>query len=225
MSLETLELMQPIYRSVYRAQARPGQAESAADRLIQLASSCRLGLAVGEVMTISLFRWRTHFFTYWESIDQPVTPDAIFAGMDDLLLAWPGAATARTFVPMMDIFHYLAAESVDQWRRKTPVDQSWARLARLRPELVSSYIFYHYQLQEEKPGSGDKYGLISLHENLIFFYQERPALIEAEPSPGKLTTHNTPDRWHDVMFPHFDLWDDAEPGQEIWRDVALLIHR
>lgn len=217
--------MLPIYRSVHRAQAQSGQTDAASARFIEVASTCCLGTAPGDLITVSVFRWRSHFFTYWESIEQPVAPAALFGDMDELLERWPGAEAPRTFVPMVDIFHYLAPESVAHWQRKAPVTQGWGRLARLRPEMVSSYIFYHYQLQEEKPGIGDKYGLISLHENLIFFYQEQPTVLEAATQRGKLTTTNTPDHWHDVMFPHFDLWEDAQPGQEIWREVSLLIHR
>jgi hypothetical protein len=88
--------------------------------------------------------------------------------------------------------------------------------------MVSSYIFSHYQLQEERPGQHDKYWLISLHEDLLFFYQELPPF--PAPRPGKLATTNTPDDWQAVMFPHFEQWDDAPPGAEIWRPVELILH-
>jgi hypothetical protein len=26
------------------------------------------------------------------------------------------------------------------------------------------------------------------------------------------------------MLPHFNLWDDAPAGQEIWRDINLIGH-
>ncbi|MCB0062225.1 MAG: hypothetical protein KDE19_08925, partial [Caldilineaceae bacterium] len=154
----------------------------------------------------------------------------IFSGTDAWLEPWPGASTPRHFVPMMDIFHYLAPENlhgdpVAVWRRKAPVQQAWGRLARLQPAMVSSYIFYHYQMQEEKPGVGDQYGIISLHEDLIFFYQERPAVVRPAENPGKLQTTNTPNHWHDVMFPHFHLWEDAPAGQEIWREIETVYHR
>ena len=226
--------MPTIYRSVYRAQAKPDQADSALNRLCDLATALPLGTAPGDLMTVSLLRWGLHIFAYWESVDQPHAPETLFPGLDDLLESWPGATPkgdiARTFVPMMDIFHYLAPENlagdaVAAWRRKAPVDQAWGRLARLQPPMVSSYIFLHYQLQEEKPGIGDKYGLISLHEDLIFFYQEQPAVVEAAVNPAKLSTTNTPDHWHDVMFPHFHLWDDAPTGQEIWREIDPVLHR
>ncbi len=229
-----IESMQSIYRSIYRAQAKPAQAEAARKRLSDWATALPLGTAPGDLLTVSLLRWGLHIFAYWESIGQPRAPETLFPGFDDLLEAWPGAtpdaSTVRTFVPMMDIFHYLAPENlagdpVEAWRRSAPVEQAWGRLARLQPPMVSSYIFLHYQMQEEKPGVGDQYGLIALHEDLIFFYQERPSVLQVAEKPGKLSTTNTPDHWHDVMFAHFHLWEDAPPGQEIWREIEPLLHR
>jgi hypothetical protein len=217
--------MNSIHRSVYRAQIRPGQEAAALARLKSQADTFILGQDIGELMTISLFRWGVHLFAYWESIGQAVTADTLFREMSALLESWPGAATPRTFVPMLDIFHWQEPADVEHWRRKAPIDRISGRLARLNPALVSSYIFYHYQLQEERPGSVDKYGLISLHENLIFFYQELPAIVEEPAIRGKLITTNTPDHWHDVMFPHFVLWDDVAPGQEIWREMEMVLSR
>ena len=76
--------------------------------------------------------------------------------------------------------------------------------------MVSSYIFLHYQMQEEKPGAGDKYGQISIHENLLFFYMEQPVTNEAAQHEGQLKTTHTPPNWHEVMFPHFQPWEDLE---------------
>ena len=221
--------MPSIHRSTYRAQAKAGQREAALAHFHQSAQQFKLGLAVGDLMTISLFRWGAYFFVYWESVGQEILPEALFGDMSESLESWHGGANpqppqARCFVPMMDIFHCLAAENVAQWKRKAIPERITGRVARLQPEMVSSYIFYHYQLQEEKPGSFDKYGIISLHENLIFFYQEHPFVVE-EPLPkGKLSTSHTPPDWHGVMFPHFMLWNDAEPGQEIWRETELIFH-
>ncbi|MCB0128847.1 MAG: hypothetical protein KDE58_41560, partial [Caldilineaceae bacterium] len=222
--------MPTIHRSIYRAEAKGGQEAAAVAALCAQAHELVLGTAPGDLLTISLLRWARQIFAYWESIDEPRTPERIFGLCAEQLEPWPGAATPRTFVPMMDIFHYLAPENlhgdpVEAWRRKAPVAQVWGRLARLQPSMVSSYIFYHYQMQEEKPGVGDQYGIISLHEDLIFFYQERPAVVRAAEKPGKLQTTNTPPHWHDVMFPHFHRWDDAPPGQEIWREIEPLLHR
>ncbi|MFN8443346.1 MAG: hypothetical protein U0175_21395 [Caldilineaceae bacterium] len=221
--------MPPIHRSIYRAQAKAGQAEAAVAWFQRRAQDLRLGFSPGELMTLSLFRWGVHFLLYWESVEEEAAPELLFGDGSVLLEMWPGGATlqppsARCFVPMMDIFHCLAPQSVEDWRRKSPIEQVVGRVARLQPEMVSSYIFYHYQLQEEQPGSFDKYGIISIHENLIFFYQEHPFIVEEPRRVGKLATTHTPADWHGTMFPHFKLWEDALAGQEIWREVELVFH-
>ncbi len=213
-----------VYRAVYRAQCKTDLESATLDRFTATTPALRQAVDDGILLTISLFRWGRHFFVYWESLEQPVAPTTLFGDRTDLLEVWPGEAAPRTFVPMVDIFHCQTPVDLAHWRRKQPIERLQGRLTRLKPEMASSYIFYHYQLQEEKPGSFDKYCLISMQENLLFFYQEVPAVVETLPYPGKLTTTNTPDHWHDVMFPHFLLWDDAPPGQEIWREIEVIFH-
>lgn len=217
--------MHAIHRFVYRAQAKPGQEAAAVAAFQAQANALTPGLQAGDLMTLGVFRLGPHFFAYWERIATPHAPDALFGAVDAYLLPWPGRDTLRTFVPMTDIFHWQSPGGVEHWRRKVTPERISGRLARLKPEMASSYIFYHYQLQEERPGSVDKAGLIALHENLIFFYQEHPAVVEPPAVPGKLHTANTPDHWQDVMFPHFDLWDDTADGETIWRSLELVCHR
>lgn len=215
--------MHSIHRSVYRAQALAGQEQAAVAALQARAASASLGTGVGDLLTLSVFRLGNHLFAYWESIGRVVTPETLFAAMGDTLAAWPGTDAPRYFVPMTDIFHWQTPADVEHWRRKTPVERVSGRLAQLKPEMASSYIFYHYQLQEERPGSVDKVGQISLHEDLIFFYQEVPSIVETPAIPGKLTTNNTPDHWQDVMFPHFNLWEDTTPDERIWRSLEVVV--
>jgi hypothetical protein len=221
--------MPALHRSVYRATARPAAEDAAIDYLRSQIALLSIGDAAGDVLTISLFQWGRQLIAYWESVDRLLPPERLFGERADLFESWPGLTASRLFAPMMDIFHYQepgrgGLDPLEDWRRKAPVQRVGGRLARLNPSMVSSYIFYHYQLQEEKPGKVDKYGLITIHEDLIFFYQEYPAVVEEPRRAGKLTTTHTPDHWHDVMFPHFNLWGDAPSGQEIWREIALTIH-
>lgn len=216
--------MPTVYRVLYRAQAQPGLEAAAVARLMTAVDPLQRKLAAGDLLTASLFRWGRHFFTYYEGVEHPVAPEELFGATDDLLAAWPGADRPRTFAPMLDIFHWQTPIDLAHWRRKQPVERPQGRITRLKPAMASSYIFYHYQLQEEKPGSNDKYGIIAMHENLLFFYQEAPAVVEPAPYPGKLTTKQTPDDWHGTMFPHFILWDDTPPGEEIWRQTEVLFH-
>lgn len=216
--------MSLIHRSLYRAQAQPGLESVAAAHLTARQDTLLPLVSAGQLLTATLFQWRDHFFAYWESIDQPLSLPTLLGERFDLLQPWPGDRAPRTFVPMTDIFHCQEPVDLAHWRRKQPVERIQGRITRLKPAMASSYIFYHYQLQEEKPGSFDKHCLIGMHENLLFFYQEIPPVVEALPRPGKLTTHNTPDDWHGTMFPHFSLWEDAPAGEEIWRQVEVLWH-
>ncbi len=217
-------MSQPLHRFVYRAQCRPGQQEATIAAWRAREESLRTRQAGRHILTASVFAWQDQFFLYYETVNPSLLPDTLAGEMDDLLESWPGHAQPRRFVPMMDIFHCGEPTSEEYWRRKTPPEQVSARITRLQPEMVSSYIFYHYQMQEEKPGSFDKYCLISIHENLLFFYRESPNVVESPPRTGKLSTQNTPADWHGTMFPHFRLWDDAPMGEEIWRGVELVLH-
>lgn len=224
--LDNTPTVKSIYRSVYRAQLDDERDETTLAGLRACVEQQRLGMEQGDLMTISLFRWRAHLFCYWESVERETTPEAIFGPINTKLTDWPGGMGGpRQWVPMMDIYHCLEPISVEDWRRKRRNDQISGKVARLNSDWVSSYIFYHYQYQEEQPGVWAKYGLITLHEDLIFFYQEMPYVIEAPRRVGKLQTHNTPEDWQAVMYPHFNQWTDAPTGQEIWRDVELVVHR
>jgi hypothetical protein len=217
--------LETICRCMYHAQARPGQEDACAGLLKRHLPAFRARLDAGQVLTASAFRWRAHYFLFYETVDHILAPQELLGGVEDVLLAWPGLpwqAGQRFFVPLMDIFHCVAPAGLQHWRRKQPPERIHARLARLKPEMVSSYIFHHYQLQEERPGSFDKYCLIGLQENWLFFYLEHPFVVETPPAPGKLNTANTPADWQAAMNPHFMLWEDARPGQEIWRDIETV---
>lgn len=215
--------MKQIFRRMVRAQCGAGKAEDCLMGLAALRPVLAERVARGELLTASAFAWGEQFFFYYECIERPLEPEQLFGAASDLLAEWPGGAAGRRFVPLMDIFHCVEPQGLEHWRRKRPPERVFARLARLKPEMVSSYIFYHYQLQEETPGSFDKYCLIGIHENLLFFYLEHPFVVEPPSVPGKLTTHNTPDHWQDVMDPHFAPWGEVAPDQRIWRDIQTVL--
>ncbi len=212
----------PVHRLVFRGQLRPAAADRLPDKLTQWAPLLQKKIANGEVLTASLFRAEDQLFFYCECLRTKLPASELAAPLDDLLHDWPGTGNPRRWVPMMDIFHYSRPLSVDHWRRSEAPQERTGRLIYLRPEMVSSYIFYHFQLQEEKPGAlGSKYGLISQHENLLFFYMEKPDVAESESYAGHLKTQNTPPNWGDVMDPHFQPWSD-EDGERLWRPIECV---
>lgn len=90
------------------------------------------------------------------------------------------------------------------------MERQVGRVAHLKPEMVASYVYYHYQLQEEHAFHGPKYEIIGIHENLLFGYQEFPAIIEEPILPKKLATSGTPEDWNESrMDLHFQPWPDG----------------
>jgi len=212
-----------VHRLVFRSHLRPMAMDRLSDKLDQVTPLLSKQVANDQLLTASLFQWNDQLFFYCESLRTKLGASELLTPLDDLLETWPGEGTPRHWVPMMDIFHYSRPLSVDHWRRSEAPGEYTARIIYLRPEMVSSYIFYHFQLQEEQPGAlGSKYGLISQHENLLFFYMEKPDVAESESYAGHLKTQHTPPNWGDVMDPHFQPWPDDE-GERLWRPIECIL--
>lgn len=172
---------------------------------------------------LSIFQDGKELFLYYECTSQGVELEQLFQGAAEILKEWPGGEQPRLWVPMMDIFHYQQPVSAEHWKRSHTEGTPYGRVAALKPEQVASYVYHHYQYQEERPGDGDKYGIIGLHENLLFFYSELPATVEPAPYSGKLATNLRPENWGEVMDPHFRKWSEMEPDQAIWKKLALVL--
>jgi hypothetical protein len=196
-------------RLIYRAQVKEGledtakavmQEEKRAYQLVQ--NDC--------LMTIAAYYWNNNVFLYYECIEDTVLPDHIFPDMPDYLVDWPGEEVMRKWIPMIDVFHFNEPVSKEHWIRKSPVESRKGRVAHLKPEMMASYIYYHYQLQEERAFLGGKYEIIAMHENLLFGYQEFPNVVEEPLAVKKLSTTGTPANWNDSrMDLHFQPWDDG----------------
>ncbi len=197
-------------RCIYRAQLKEGQEEEGLELFRQRLDAVRRDMGDGLLMTLTGHRWKRSVFLYYECLNEAYHPDRWFAGMEQVLEAWPGEDKPRSWIQMIDVFHFNAPESPEHWRRKAPVERRVGRVAHLLPEMMASYIYYHYQLQEEHAFFGPKYEIIAMHENLLFGYQEFPAVVEEPVLPRKLDTKGTPATWTDSrMDLHFQAWEDG----------------
>ncbi|PRX61505.1 hypothetical protein B0G52_12524 [Cohnella sp. SGD-V74] len=144
--------------------------------------------------------------------------------IERLLEPWPGGESGDRFeVRLNDIFHDDEPSEDVPWRRPGyEPRQRVGSLARLKPEQYASYVFLHYQLQEEKPRGFSKYYIIGSFERFIFSYQELPAQVEP-PRKGLLATANTPQDWHGAMEPHFEPWADTAEEERIWRELEEIV--
>jgi len=196
-------------RMMYRAQLKKGMEEKALEALRgePKAKQC---VDYHKLMTISGYRHQQNIFLYYECIEEDMTPEEIFPDLGGYLEDWPGKTDMRKWIPMIDVFHFNAPASEEHWRRKAPVEKRVGRVAHLKPEMMASYIYYHYQLQEERAFLGGKYEIIAMHENLLFGYQEFPNIVEEPVLDKKLQTSGTPKNWEDSrMDLHFQPWEDG----------------
>ncbi|MCY9668107.1 hypothetical protein M5X11_24820 [Paenibacillus alginolyticus] len=197
-------------RFMFRAQWKTGKAEAGLSRWTELVNNDQKLFDDGEMMTIAGYRWEYQIFLYCECIHREWQPEGIFVDLGEFLQEWPGKSEFRKWIPLVDVFHFNEPVSFEHWKRKQPVERRVGRVAHLRPEMIGSYIYYHYQLQEERAFLGDKYEIIGIHENLLFGYQEFPKVIEEPAAPKKLNTSGTPGNWNDSrMDLHFQPWEDG----------------
>ncbi|SFB50665.1 hypothetical protein SAMN05216312_110266 [Cohnella sp. OV330] len=197
-----------IERRIYRAEWLDGKKGEGVEALGKSGQALSL-VRAGRVMTAAAFHWENNLFLYYECIDGPIAPEEIAGDAESYLQDWPGQARPRKWIPMIDVFHFNEPTSAEHWLRKDPVERRAGRVAHLKPEMAASYIYYHYQLQEERAFLGPKYEIIAMHENLLFGYQEFPAVMEAPMLPGLLHTKGTPEPWSDArMDLHFQPWED-----------------
>lgn len=139
------------------------------------------------------------------------------------LEAWPSERGNRLSVPMQDIFHDGVPTDPESWRGSRQVDDRIGCIARLKPDMAASYIYYHYQMQEERPENFNKTYIIGAHGTFLFSYREHPAVVSEIKRAGKLCSHNTPANWQEVMEPHFERWTDVADNEKLWRSMERLL--
>lgn len=196
-----------VYRLMYAAYAKPG--ENYTD------------LQHPDVSHLSLSRFGDILFLYLEASRPDLAAEQAVGGET---LPFPDG---RRWVWVPELYHFSTPRSEEHWKRAIP-KRPWVRVNRVRHDKFSSYVFYHHQLQEEKPGNGDKYGIIGLFGDYLFLYLELPEEIDATPPEGELNTHASPStvgkpsEWDRLMSTHFVPWDDC-PDE--WREIPTILFR
>lgn len=176
------------------------------------------------LMTVSAYSLYKHLIVYYECMEGEMRPSEIFPGLDIYLETWPDKPEEKYWVRMMDVFHVTEPAGNENWRRVLPVEKRIGRLGRLKPEMVSSYIFYHFQLQEEQYLKENKYMIIGLNDNLLFLYEEIPNAVADFQYEGMLKTKNSPaSDWENLMNPHFIPWENVPAPDNKLLECETLI--
>lgn len=227
-------MVEKIERFMWVSAIKPGMEEGFVQQLAAQQELLQSSLGERGAIVCSVFREGSYLFTYLEqAIGESVERISgiwteLGAGtLTSLLQAWPsldGGAMAYE-LRMNDIFHD-DEPMVDEvpWRRAGyRAEQRVGSLARLKPEKYCSYVFLHYQLQEEQPRLFSKYYTIGSFERYIFSYNELPSIVEPSRS-GQLSTTNTPPDWGVAMEPHFEPWTAKPEAERLWCVMEELFH-
>ncbi|WP_277532366.1 hypothetical protein [Cohnella rhizosphaerae] len=222
-------------RQLYYAQLRQGAERAFRQQVGRESAALREGWESEGLREISVFACGPYVCMYAERLD--AREGAVWdwpRSYETYLEKWPPApsgtrtggadeAPFRLAVPMIDIFHDGLPEELEASGVRFRPEERIGTLARLKPALASSYIYYHYQRQEETPGSFNASCVIGSAGALLFNYRELPAVAGAVNRQGLLTTRLSPADWHEVMAPHFDPWADAKAGEELWRRMVRIV--
>lgn len=210
-------------RRMYRAQLKAGTRDAFIRALEEAGSHWGQRLRQRGLLTGALFEREGGLFLYLETADEDFKWEWP-AACRELMERWPGGwGDSLLAVPMLDIYHDGEGESSETRREGRIVRERIGSLARLKPEMYGSYIFYHYALQEETPNSFNPTYMIGAHENWIFSYHELPA-----PQGSRQSTRRTwpspvaPTNWHETMLPHFIPWSIGEQGPVLWVRMTAL---
>lgn len=183
-------------RQVIRAQYRAVLKEKITEAELQkTADSCRLKMQKEmqkeHLLTGGIFRYEEQLFLYMEYITDTEIyaseqntyteqkymeqlPQEWFPEMTPLLHTWPGKSRQRSWAYMYPVFWFDTPKSLDTWKRKEKPNKRCGRIAVLHPEKLFSYVCHHQAIVKEGLLTGDRYQMISLHENVLFSYFETP---------------------------------------------------
>ena len=166
--------MKRVIRKQYRAQILnpeesrlPGAFDVCRERAKEM-------IREGKAMTIALYRYGRQLFLYAEFLDEEANVEMLFSPLSELLSLWPQKDTQARWVPMYPVFWHAEPRGEEDWKRHPAPGKRRGRIAYLRHESMFEYVEYHHALVREGLLAGDRYQLISMHEDVLFSYLEEP---------------------------------------------------
>jgi L-rhamnose mutarotase len=210
-----------IFRHQFKAKIQERSLEVFAKLLREKNGEIDGHLAGLNVDFFKIFQFDDLLFVYLES--QTLLTNFDFpAILDEVLVDWPGESGPQKFVSMLDIFHDAIPRAESVWRDSGASRESLGSIVYLRPEKYCSYVFYHFQLQEEGVRKFNKHYVIGAHENCLFSYQELPAVIDKTNHDRVLSTNVSPENWVELMGEHFRPWPEGLDIDAPWKSMEEI---
>jgi L-rhamnose mutarotase len=213
--------MAMIYRHQLKARIHKGSDDAFSEILKEEKDQIEASLSAAGINLFKLFKFDNQLFVYAESAD-PVLSLELPAKVTSALIDSPGDFGDQKFVPMLDIFHDAIPRVESAWREPGAPITSLGSIVYLRPEKYCSYVFYHFQLQEEGLRKFNKRYIIGALENCLFSYQEFPAVIDATNHDRVLDTNVSPENWVELMGEHFQPWPEGLDIEKPWKEMEEI---
>lgn len=213
--------MANIIRHQFKAQIQKGSVERMVELIQENKGEIDQHLAGMRIHFFKVFQFNDLLFIYLES-ETLLSKFDFPSSFDGMLTDWPGESGNRKFVSMLDIFHDAIPRSKSVWRDSGSPRESLGSIVYLRPEKYCSYVFYHFQLQEEGLRKFNKHYVIGAHENCLFSYQELPAVIDSTNHDRVLDTNVSPENWAELMGEHFRPWPEGLDIEKPWKSIKEI---
>lgn len=167
-----------INRMHYRACLKEEFRELSGSAVISESDRTAVKAAIGgeHCLTAALYRYQDMLFLYYEAADNGLKPTLLFPELSEKLCLWPEMEGKTPWALMYNIYWHAVPESAEEWARAEKKTRR-GRIARLFPDKLFSYIYYHKAIVDEGLLDGDRYQSIALHENLLFSYFEEPKIF------------------------------------------------
>ncbi len=128
----------------------------------------------GALLQVSIYRFQNMCFLYCEAEENIPQPESFLTELNPFLEDWPEEEGKQKWTFMYPIYYHSVPGDKEEWRNGRNEKKQIGRIAFLKKEKWSSYVYWHRALVEEGLFCGDQFQFISLHENILFSYFEEP---------------------------------------------------
>jgi len=214
--------MSLIKRQQFRAIVQAGAVEQVQDLMKKEEDAINNLAKQNGISFLRIYNFGEQLFLYLEGASL-IKSVPLPQNINNLLQDWPATKDfdnikdSVKWSEMLDIFHDAMPRNGIKWRDSDNIRTSVGSIIYLRPEKYASYVYYHFQLQEEGLKKFNKYFIIGAHENCLFSYYEIPAVIDPWNEDRLLRSNNSPDNWAELMGEHFQPWAEGLKIDDPWR--------
>ncbi|PJM75097.1 hypothetical protein [Bifidobacterium simiarum] len=216
--------MTNVERASYRAVLKPGidGTESLSGAVRAAAAQAKRLVDDGVLLTVGMYRHGDQLFLYAEHIHEDERPnrDEIRRAPDGwgwlhgLLKPFPAMHGRDVedveWAYMHPVFWFDEPKSVAYYMRRPVPDARCGRIAVLYPDRLMDYVCHHQAIVHEELLVGDRYQFISIHDNVLFSYFERPRDRGMRNISGIDRPSEEIERWLAVdPASHFDHFPEA----------------